>query len=54
MRLRLNGYPKQAVYRANEPTHTYFRLTTSVLITTILEYAIRAGITAGAGTRLFL
>lgn len=29
-------------------------LTTSVLIATILEYAVGAGITAGAGTRLFL
>jgi hypothetical protein len=35
-------------------THELLKLTTSVLTTTILEYAIGAGITAAAGTRLAL
>jgi len=44
----------QRVHSIHEPTHCILSQTTNVLTTTTLIYTIRAGITAGAGTRLFL
>jgi len=51
---QLNNYANNKPRIINEPYILILKLTTSVLTTTTLKYTFGAGITAGAGTRLFL